>query len=40
MGEAITIREASWDCPGMSLQFSNTESTVQGFELNEEGGCL
>lgn len=40
MGEAITIRGASWDCPGMSLQFSNTESTVQGFELNEEGGCL
>jgi len=40
MGEAITIRDASWDCPGMSLQFSNTESTVQGFELNEEGGCL
>lgn len=39
-GENVTIREASWDCPGMSLQFSNTESTVQGFELNEEGGCL
>ena len=40
MGEDITIRYAPWDCPGMSLQFSNTESTVQGFELNEEGGCL
>ncbi len=40
MGEDITIRDAFWDCPGMSLQFSNTESTVQGFELNEEGGCL
>lgn len=40
MGEDITIRNAPWDCPGMSLQFSNTESTVQGFELNEEGGCL
>ena len=40
MGEDISIRGASWDCPGMSLQFSNTESTVQGFELNEEGGCL
>jgi hypothetical protein len=24
----------------MSLQFSNSETTVQGFELNEEGGCL
>ena len=40
MGEEITIRGASWDCPGMSLQFSNTESTAQGFELNDEGGCL
>ena len=40
IGEDITIRDAFWDCPGMSLQFSNTESTVQGFELNEEGGCL
>ncbi len=40
MGEDISIRNAPWDCPGMSLQFSNTESTVQGFELNEEGGCL
>ena len=39
-GESITIRGASWDCPGMSLQFSNSETTVQGFELNEEGGCL
>lgn len=39
-GEDIIIRDAAWDCPGMSLQFSNTESTVQGFELNEEGGCL
>ena len=39
-GENILIRNASWDCPGMSLQFSNTETTVQGFELNEEGGCL
>ncbi|MAI22756.1 MAG: hypothetical protein CL828_01750 [Crocinitomicaceae bacterium] len=40
LGEDIIIRDAAWDCPGMSLQFSNTESTVQGFELNEEGGCL
>jgi hypothetical protein len=39
-GEAITIRGAPWDCPGMFLQFSNSETTVQGFELNEEGGCL
>ncbi|MDG2210279.1 MAG: RagB/SusD family nutrient uptake outer membrane protein [Flavobacteriales bacterium] len=40
MGEQIIIRDAPWDCPGMSLQFSNTETTVQGFDLNEEGGCL
>ena len=39
-GEAIVIRGAPWDCPGMFLQFSNSETTVQGFELNEEGGCL
>ncbi len=40
MGEDILIRDASWDCPGMSLQFSNSENTVDGFVLNEEGGCL
>lgn len=39
-GEPIFIRGAPWDCPGVSLQFSNSETTVQGFELNEEGGCL
>ncbi len=40
MGESIVIRNAPWDCPGMSLQFSNSENTVDGFVLNEEGGCL
>ena len=40
MGEPIVIRDAPWDCPGMSLQFSNSENTVDGFVLNEEGGCL
>ncbi|PCJ81490.1 MAG: hypothetical protein COA49_05195 [Bacteroidetes bacterium] len=40
MGEDITIRGGAWDCPGMALQFSNTENTVAGFELNPEGGCL
>ena len=40
MGEDITIRGGSWDCPGMALQFSNTENTVSGFVLNPEGGCL
>ena len=39
-GEDITIRDGAWDCPGMSLQFPNSETTAAGFELNEEGGCL
>jgi hypothetical protein len=39
-GEPITIRGASWNCPGMSLQFPNNETTSAGFILNEEGGCL
>lgn len=39
-GENIVIREGSWDCPGMSLQFPNSETTAAGFVLNEEGGCL
>jgi hypothetical protein len=39
-GEDITIRGASWNCPGMSLQFPNNETTSAGFVLNEEGGCL
>ena len=39
-GEDITIRDGAWDCPGMSLQFPNSETTAAGFVLNEEGGCL
>jgi hypothetical protein len=39
MGEDITIRDASWDCPGMALQFPNAESSVAGFVFNPEGGC-
>ena len=39
-GEAVTIRDAAWDCPGMSLQFPNSETTASGFVLNDEGGCL
>jgi hypothetical protein len=39
-GENITIRGAAWDCPGMALQFPNSETTAAGFVLNEEGGCL
>jgi len=39
MGETVTIRGASWDCPGMAIQFPNAESSVSGFIFNEEGGC-
>ncbi len=39
MGENIIIRGAPYNCPGMAIQFPNAESTVIGFELNEEGGC-
>ena len=39
-GEDVTIRDAAWDCPGMSLQFPNSETTASGFVLNDEGGCL
>lgn len=37
-GEAIKIRGAEWDCPGMVLQFPISEKG-EGFEFNEEGGC-
>jgi len=39
LGEAITIRDAPWDCNGMVLQFPASEITVENFELNPEGGC-
>ncbi|MGB1032946.1 MAG: RagB/SusD family nutrient uptake outer membrane protein, partial [Flavobacteriales bacterium] len=39
LGEDIIIRDAPWSCPGMALQFPNGETSVQGFELNPEGGC-
>ena len=39
MGENITVRGAAWDCPGMALQFPNSESSVAGFIFNPEGGC-
>lgn len=38
-GENVIIRGASWDCPGMVLQFPASEITVKGFELNEEANC-
>jgi len=37
-GEDIQIRQAPWDCPGMLIQFPQTENTA-GFIFNEEGGC-
>lgn len=37
-GEDIMVRGASWDCPGMILQFPNSENT-SNFEMNETGGC-
>ena len=39
LGEDITVRGAPWDCPGMALQFPNGETSVEGFQLNPEGGC-
>jgi hypothetical protein len=38
-GENITIRNAPWDCPGMALQFPNSEFTGNSFVGNPEGGC-
>lgn len=40
LGENMTVRGASWDCPGMALQFPNGETSAAGFTLNPEGGCL
>ena len=39
LGEDIVIRDAPWNCNGMVLQFPASEITVEGFELNPEGGC-
>lgn len=39
LGETVIIRGAPYNCPGMAIQFPNAESTVIGFELNQEGGC-
>ncbi len=40
LGEPSFVRGASWDCPGMALQFPNGETSAAGFILNQEGGCL
>ncbi|GAB5556255.1 MAG: hypothetical protein SchgKO_04680 [Schleiferiaceae bacterium] len=39
LGEIDEIRGAPWDCPGMVLQFPNSEITFPSFVLNPEGGC-
>jgi len=39
-GEDIYVRGAPWDCPGMILQFPQSEiANSPGFEKNPEGGC-
>jgi hypothetical protein len=38
-GENITVRNAPWNCPGMALQFPNSEFTSALFVGNPEGGC-
>jgi hypothetical protein len=37
-GETIKIRKTAWNCPGMLMQFPQSENTT-GFIFNEEGGC-
>ena len=37
-GDNIMVRGAPWNCPGMILQFPNSENT-SNFEMNETGGC-
>jgi hypothetical protein len=40
LGENIIVRGAPWDCPGMVLQFPQSEiANIPGFVRNEEGGC-
>ena len=38
-GENIVVRNAPWNCPGMALQFPNSEFTSALFVGNPEGGC-
>jgi hypothetical protein len=37
-GLNIKIRNSPWNCPGLVLQFPQSENT-KGFIFNEEGGC-
>jgi starch-binding outer membrane protein, SusD/RagB family len=38
-GENIVVRDAPWNCPGMAIQFPNSEFTGNTFVGNPEGGC-
>jgi tetratricopeptide (TPR) repeat protein len=38
-GESIVVRDAPWNCPGMAIQFPNSEFTGVTFVGNPEGGC-
>jgi hypothetical protein len=38
-GENILVRGAPWNCPGMAIQFPNSEFTGASFVGNPEGGC-
>lgn len=38
-GENIEVRNAPWNCPGMAIQFPNSEFTGNTFVGNPEGGC-
>lgn len=37
--QEVIIRGAPWNCPGMAIQFPNSEGTGSTFVFNEEGGC-
>lgn len=38
-GRIQRIRDVPYDCPGMVLQFPNSEGTGAGFVFNPSGGC-
>jgi starch-binding outer membrane protein, SusD/RagB family len=38
-GENVLIRSSPWNCPGMAIQFPNSEGTGAGFIFNPERGC-
>ncbi len=38
-GQNVLIRNAPWNCPGMAVQFPNSEGTGVDFVFNPEGGC-